>query len=241
MYIDFSEIPSGDDFENFAMMFLENIGLNILVKPAIGGDGGRDIIAEEPNQFGQSGYRWLISCKHFAKNGRSVGIRDDEANINKLREHSCHGFMFVYSTGYTEDLRRSIERACSYASCDYCIFNSHEIAQRMLSAPHQYPLIQQYMPATHQRLVGAIKAGINCCEYQDDHEGFYLFYKVNPLTNQVEVITLGECCIGDYVEHYNENHLPYSYVFVSRTQPSIPPDRLPASLVPRVAVKRQMN
>src|SRR5690606_10986241 len=216
MYLDFSEIPSGDDFENFSKIFLENIGYRILVKPAVGRDGGRDIIAEQPGNFGVGGYRWLVSCKHFSRSGRSVGIKDDEANINKLKEHNCHGFMFLYSTNYTEDLRASIERACEYARCDYFIFNGHDIAHRMLSSPHQYPLIQQYLPETHKRLVGAIGSGVNCCEYADDMEGFYLFYTKNDLTNQIEVMTLGQCCIASYANHYDENRLPYGCAFVPR-------------------------
>jgi hypothetical protein len=39
-----------------------------------------------------------VSCKHFAHAGRSVGIDDEPSIIDRVRAHSCQGFLGIYST-----------------------------------------------------------------------------------------------------------------------------------------------
>ena len=185
MYVDFSEINSGDDFENFTKLFLQRLGLRIIVSPAVGSDGGRDLIVEESSQFGQVGLRWLVSCKHFAKTGRAVGNSDDEANINRLREFNCNAFMFFYSTGYTENLRASVERVCEYEKCGFRFFNGYEIGNILISSPIFYPLMQQFLPQTYNNLIGPLNFSEKCCEVNDDSEGSYLFYYKESTTLRV--------------------------------------------------------
>ena len=73
--IDFKEIPianSGkgnqDLFELFAREFLSEIGYEIIEEPARGADGGKDLIILERRTGigGNTNFRWLVSCKHFA-------------------------------------------------------------------------------------------------------------------------------------------------------------------------------
>lgn len=107
--IDFYEIEWDHDFERFGMGFLEAKGLKILRRPGLGSDGGKDMIVSQAGMFG-SEFKWLVSCKHRVKSGRSIGVADDQANYNTLYRFGCHGFLFLYSKPPTEDLIRSIER-----------------------------------------------------------------------------------------------------------------------------------
>ena len=142
MIIDFTEIKDDHEFENFAKQFLERKGLKITEAPAKDPDGGRDIICEEMTMFNTPGFRWLVSCKHYAKSNKSIGVNEDEAKANKLVEHGCNGFMFVFSTPYTEGFKSSVQKVCSKTNSQFQIFNSYDLREQLISEPKFYPLIR---------------------------------------------------------------------------------------------------
>src|SRR5687767_7298245 len=96
--IDFREIPEAhlssgkqDSFELFAADFLSLMGYEIVDRPGRGADLGRDLIVEERRKgiSGETVVRWLVSCKHKAHSGKSVGL-DDEVNIvERVEGHTC--------------------------------------------------------------------------------------------------------------------------------------------------------
>ena len=213
MVIDLTEIKDDHTFENFCMHFLEVMGLDIPVTPAIGADGGRDIICEEPSQFAQRGFRWLVSCKHFAgsKNKRSVGVNDDWAKPHKLQEHGCSGFMFFFSTGFTEDFRTSVDKICNEIRRQYQIFNHLEIERILLSEPKFYPLIFQYFPVSHRRLATLSNAD-DCCQYLRSDDALYAIYTKTGAFGEVTYQIMGSCCIQDYIDHLTANRIKYGVV-----------------------------
>src|ERR1035441_784324 len=105
--LDFKEIPQAnipngeqDQFELFARDFLVYQGFEVVEDPSRGNDGGKDMVVCETRAgvTGSTNVRWLVSCKHFAPSGRSVGA-DDEANVvERVAQHGCNGFLGVYST-----------------------------------------------------------------------------------------------------------------------------------------------
>lgn len=207
MVIDFKEISDDHAFENFCMHLLEGMGLTIPVQPALGPDGGRDVICEEPSRFGSRGYRWLVSCKHYAHSGRSVGVNNDAAIANKLIEHGCNGFMFFFSTSFTESFRASVDSVCSQIKSQYKIFNCYEIERILLSSPMYYPLIRQYFPASHNRLVSLI--GEECCLYCSPQDALYAVYTESRENNEIIYQVFCEGCIGHFIEHLDESGIEY--------------------------------
>ncbi|MBZ9559087.1 restriction endonuclease [Halomonas coralii] len=210
MVIDLKEIPYHHAFENFCMHLLEEHGAHIPVRPAIGPDGGRDIICEEPIQFGSRGYRWLVSCKHYAYSGRPVGVRDDAAIANKLAEHDCNGFMFFCSTSYTEGFVTSVNNICNNKQSQSKFFNCYDIERILLSSPKFYPLIRQYFPNSHNRLTRLFDKEI-CCLYYDPRCALYAVYTQNSNDQSVGYKVYGECCIDDVIEHLRESGCAYGY------------------------------
>ncbi|MFA0047893.1 restriction endonuclease [Vibrio sp. 10N.261.51.F11] len=207
MVIDFTEIRDDHAFENFCMHLMEIMGLKIAVRPAKGPDGGRDIISEEPNRFTAMGYRYLVSCKHYAGSRRSVGNSHDEANANKLVEHGCNGFMFFFSTAYTENFKTSVEKVCNQKRCSYRIFNCYDIENILLSSPYYYPLIKQYFPRSHNQLV-ELKNTEPCCPDIGDDEPLYALYTSDEYGN-VSYEVLGQCCISHCVDDLERQRVPY--------------------------------
>jgi hypothetical protein len=84
MIIDFNEIPPAnsshgdqDLFELFARDFVQAIGLKIEEHPGRGQDGGKDLLLVETLRGIRlsATRKWLLSAKHFAPSGRSVGVK----------------------------------------------------------------------------------------------------------------------------------------------------------------------
>ena len=105
--VDFMEIPQAntgegnqDTFELFARDFLFVMGYKIKEGPSRGPDGGKDLIVLEPMSgiLSSTNRKWLVSCKHFAHSGKSVGTNDEVDIIVRVEKSLCEGFMAFYST-----------------------------------------------------------------------------------------------------------------------------------------------
>lgn len=104
MVVDFKEIPQAnvpngeqDTFELFSRDFLEYLGFQIISNPDRGADGGNDLIVEETlnGVIGNEKRRFLVSCKHYAHNGKSVGTEDETNISDRVKQHGCDGFIGV--------------------------------------------------------------------------------------------------------------------------------------------------
>jgi hypothetical protein len=207
MLLDFTEISDDHAFENFCMHFLQEQGLRVTVAPALGPDGGRDIICDEPSRFGAGGYRWLVSCKHFAGSGTSVGINKDEAKANKLTEHQCNAFMFCFSTAYTEGFRSAVERVCQATNSHYKIFNCYDIERILFSSVRMFPLIRQYFPKSHGLLVRL--RNTECCDRLNADDNLYAVYTRNDLNAEVSYQTFGDCCIEQFLDYLRSENIDF--------------------------------
>ncbi|MEU4162561.1 hypothetical protein [Actinoplanes sp. NPDC026670] len=147
--LDFSEIPAAnagprrDDWELFAREFLKWKGFQIISGPDRGADGGRDLIVEEVRlgPGGETRLRWLVSCKHFAPSGKSVGP-NHEINIGeRLKVHNCNGFMGFYSTICTSGLSDILS-----AQDHVVIYDSASIERELLPSAGGFMLALRFMP-----------------------------------------------------------------------------------------------
>ncbi|EKY4114241.1 TPA: restriction endonuclease [Pseudomonas aeruginosa] len=197
MLIDFSEILDSTDWEEFSKAFLDLSGYRIDIRPGVGPDGGKDIIASQ--DVGNRGvHRWLVSCKYHRAGTIGVGV--DEANANKLFEHKCHSFLFVYSRPPTQALIDSFERVSANANATYYIFSNREIEQVLVSHPTYYILIRQYFPRSYERLVRDLERLE--CECEHTVGNVYLIPYEDTKTRQVT-----QWCCCDYCVSYKISSL----------------------------------
>jgi Holliday junction resolvase-like predicted endonuclease len=180
MLIDFTEVTDHQDWERFAMEFLQLQGLQIVQRCAVGPDGGVDFIAAANVGFGGT-YRWLVSCK--LRGSGTVGIGGDAADDHKLREFGCNGFMFVYSRPLTSGLLASFHRVKANTNAGLHIFTDREIESALVGNPAFYLLIRQYFPLSWQRLAPALQ--INDCDCGHAMGNIYLLPYTDPQTMQV--------------------------------------------------------
>lgn len=211
MLIDFTEINDDHAFEQFAQLFLKTLGFNVTRVAAVGQDGGVDLICEQKPVYGNIGYRWLVSCKHYAGSRRSIGKANDQADERTLREHRCNGFMFLYSTPVTEILRQSVERVASNAGAGFHFFTPWEIENEIIKSPIFYPLINQFFPVSHNKFIDRIMNEGSCCQSDTPDIPGYIFYSKNQQSQKVEATNVCGYCIQDYIERYEDNNYEYSF------------------------------
>jgi hypothetical protein len=156
--IDLTEIPEAhvasgqqDSFELFASELLTVIGYEIVDPPGRGADLGKDlIVAERRKGIGrETVVRWLVSCKHKAHSGKSVGL-DDELNlVERVEGHRCQGFIGFYSTLPSSSL---VERLKQLASkFEYQLLDKAVIERVLVSSPLGLDLARRYLPVSAAR------------------------------------------------------------------------------------------
>ncbi len=105
--IDFQEIPEAhfasgeqDTWELFGADFFEALGYKVVDRPSRGPDLGKDLLLVEVRTgvAGDTEVRWLVSCKHHAHSGRSVGLEDEQNIVERVEGKKCQGFIGCYST-----------------------------------------------------------------------------------------------------------------------------------------------
>ena len=98
--IDYKEIKKADDWELFCRDYLAAQRFVIEIPPGRGVDAGRDLLVKEQLKgiLATRPFTWLVSCKHNAVSGKSVGVKDEINIIERLTQHNADGFIGFYST-----------------------------------------------------------------------------------------------------------------------------------------------
>jgi hypothetical protein len=152
--LDLTEIPESnksgkdqDKFELFAEEFLSKIGFKIIIGPGRGADKGRDLIVEEKAK--KESIRWLVSCKHFAHSGRSVGTSIEMDLRDRVENAECHGFLGFYSTTPTSPLIDKLED--SKEKFIYRFIKSSNISDFLVSSARLRNTFLAWFPESYQR------------------------------------------------------------------------------------------
>jgi hypothetical protein len=154
--IDFTEIASdSDDWELFARDFLSELGFMIESPPDRGPDRGKDMLALESvvGKLRSYSFRWLVSCKHFARSGKAVNESSDEPNVlERVRSFRADGFLGFYSTLASSGLNGRLRDLQSRGDIrDYQIFDHRLIEQYLLHLGFSRVLFR-YFPESAKRI-----------------------------------------------------------------------------------------
>lgn len=153
--IDFTEIADdGERWEAFARDFLFETGFSIESPPARGADGGKDMLVVEPltGPLGSYAMRWLVSCKHFATSGKSVGLGDEADILDRVKRFQADGFLGVYSTVASSGLNEKLGALRSNRDIrDYRIFDGRLIENYCLKVGYSR-LLMRYFPRSHREV-----------------------------------------------------------------------------------------
>jgi hypothetical protein len=99
----------GARFEALVCQLLQAMGYRILEKPAIGTEGGRDVLVERTlrDAMGQRSERVVVQCKHRAHAGRPIGDAQIGVWQNAMARYQACGYLLVTDTRVTENLSKS--------------------------------------------------------------------------------------------------------------------------------------
>jgi Restriction endonuclease len=155
--LDFQEIPQAnkatgkqETFELFARDALDSMGFKVVLGPARGADGGKDLIVEEtrPGLVEDTRIKWLVSCKHFAPTGESVRPDDEKNVLERVKAARCDGFLGFYSTLPSNGLSELLKKQ----SIPVKLFDHEEIERHLLASPPGRRLIERYFPTSAAKL-----------------------------------------------------------------------------------------
>lgn len=176
MIIDFKEIPitnrskigNSDSFEFFAREFLKELGYRIINDPARGPDGGVDLIVGEKTNLGE--IKWLVSCKHYANGGSTVGTTQEQNISDRIDSSGCDGFMGFYSTHASQFLMDNLDKKKSkYA---YYIFDSEKIERYIIGDLKFDKLFLRFFPDSFSKVRKLLSMNfpIKLLDYYIDNE-----------------------------------------------------------------------
>lgn len=152
--IDFNEIKTSTDFELFTEDLLHSMGYQILVRPGVGADGGKDMIVAETmeGRYSRKTVKYLVSCKHLTT-GKSVGTADEQDIRQRVEKYECHAFLAVYSTFASERLISDFNGVKAWSGngqlFDIVTIDGTAIRKQLLELPDGPRLVRQHFPRAH--------------------------------------------------------------------------------------------
>ncbi|RYJ44287.1 restriction endonuclease [Flavobacterium beibuense] len=147
--IDFSELP--DDGIKFEQLIRE-----ILIREGydthwtgIGPDGGRDLIITEVlnGPLSKTTKKWVVSCKHYANSGRSVGREELGSPVEDCLSIKADGYILVTSTQPSAPTVTRLEEIGNNNNITTLFWDSIEIEKKLLN-PNTFSLIHTFFPVS---------------------------------------------------------------------------------------------
>ncbi len=153
--IDFTEITHTDDtWELFARDFLIELGFFIESTPDRGPDGGKDLLVsgQLKGALGKYRFKWLVSCKHFAKSGKSVKEADEPNPIERIKSFGANGFIGFYSTLPSSGLNTRLNDLKTKNEIrDYRVFDGKLIENYLIRIGYSRVLMR-YLPESYKKI-----------------------------------------------------------------------------------------
>lgn len=147
--IDFTELPAdGIKFEQLVRELLIRSGFEVHWT-GVGPDGGRDLVVIEKALGALAPFqrKWLVSCKHHANSGKSVGL-DDVKDINDACDAvGASGFLLACSTQPSSTVVRRFEEIEVRGKLVIRYWDSVEIEKR-IAAPQAFALNHLFFPVS---------------------------------------------------------------------------------------------
>lgn len=153
--IDFKEIDSdGKIWELFSRDFLEELGFYVESSPGRGADGGKDLLVTEQLQGNLNKYkfRWLVSCKHYAKSNRSVSERDELNIQERLDSFNADGFIGFYSTVPSAGLMTRMEQLKDNEKIKDFRFFDGKLIENYLVRVGYSRLLLRFLPESYKKI-----------------------------------------------------------------------------------------
>lgn len=141
---DFKKLPKdGARFEALVCQLLAAMGFRILEEPAVGTEGGRDVLVERSlkDVMGERREKVVVQCKHHAHSGRAVSDNDVGVWQNAMTRYNSRGYLLVTDTRPTENLSKSF-REFSSAESNYTNWAAFWDVDQLITYLNEHPHIR---------------------------------------------------------------------------------------------------
>lgn len=147
--LDFTELPTdGIRFEQLVRELCLRSGFEVHWT-GVGPDGGRDLVLIERAAGALAPFerKWLVSCKHFAQSGKSVGLDDVKDITDACRAVDATGFLLACSTQPSSTVVRRLEEIAARGDIVTKYWDGIEI-ERRTDNPSTFPLRSLFFPVS---------------------------------------------------------------------------------------------
>jgi len=212
--IDFTELPpDGIKFEQLVRELLVRSGFEVHWT-GVGPDGGRDLVVVEKAEGMLAPFqrKWLVSCKHYANSGKSVGL-NDVTDINDACDAvGATGFLLACSTQPSSTVVRRFEEIESRGKFVVRYWDSVELEKR-LSCPQTLPLVYLFFPVSAKANPWHIYATYSPSFWAANYKDYLLYlgsrtaHKFPSLTEVEEIVRRLESIKLPDGEDWNRHYL----------------------------------
>jgi hypothetical protein len=192
--LDFRELPSdGVRFEQLIREVLIRSGFEVHWT-GVGPDGGRDLVATEraAGILAPFSRKWLVSCKHKAHGGGSVGLPDIVDIVDACSAVDAEGYLLACSTQPSSSVVKRLEELQFSGKVLTTFWDGVEIEKR-LSIPELFPLVHQFMPESAKAQPWKIYASQSPSVWAANYKDYFLYMSCRighsfPALTEVESI-----------------------------------------------------
>jgi len=145
--IDFKELPQdGIKFEQLIRELVVRSGFEVHWT-GVGPDGGRDLVITERAKGALAPFerKWLVSCKHNAHSGKSVGLPEITDISDSCAAVGANGFLLACSTQPSSTVVTRLSEIAASGNLLTTYWDGIEIEKR-LNTPSTLPLIHLFFP-----------------------------------------------------------------------------------------------
>ncbi len=150
--IDFTELPTGESFEDLIQELLHLKRLHPR-RAGRGPDRGRDFLIKEHIEGSvthSTERRWVVQCKHRARSNRAISESDIGMIPAIVAKHKAHGYLLITSTRITINLQESIDALNDSPEGTLVVqyWTCLELERELANFPS---LVRRYFPTSYSR------------------------------------------------------------------------------------------
>ncbi|MBE1529573.1 hypothetical protein GGC65_004029 [Sphingopyxis sp. OAS728] len=217
--LDFKELPSdGVRFEQLIREMLIRSGFEVHWT-GVGPDGGRDLVATEraTGMLASFSRKWLVSCKHKAHGGGSVGLPDVIDIVDACGAVDAEGYLLACSTQPSSGVVKRLEELQRSGKILTTFWDGVEIEKR-LNIPELFPLVHQFMPESAKAQPWKIYATQAPSVWAANYKDYFLYMSCRighsfPALTEVEAIAAKLESIALPGNGWTKHHLRLRAVF----------------------------
>ena len=241
--VNFKDLPNGTKFEQLIRELIHREGYDDITWTGQGPDGGRDLLFSENlvGSLSQCNRRWVVSCKHNAHSGKSVGISDIDGIIDSCKSVKAGGFILACSTHPSAAVVTRLKEIQENNEIITKIWDGVHLTNKLIS-PNCYSLLNIFFPSCELNKKWSIYNSNSPSFWAANYKGYFFYMSsrkantfppfevVDEIINRFEGVSLPEIS-NNFSKHklrlravyYDDKHTQFTayldYIFPNKDIP----------------------